>query len=316
MKKIIFFVMTVTLFNTLVFAQDLKNASDIPDIGHYPGFEIYDYYTTDYEEASYPVEIVDGKSSKTFKLEEITGKRTAIKYRLPDSDSVPFLKAYRSIERALTKNGYQIDITCVGSKQDCGFFIMRGLYRTSQLKKPVEIREFSNLNGEGFALITARKNNQRAILIFSYRIGRWFEYAVDYYELESLELVDLELTVNDMEQSLTNDGKIILTGVEFETDSADLTRNSNKTLATMAEFIKSNEGSYLIVGHTDAEGGYDYNLKLSSSRANAVKQALQSQHDIDRDRLKAIGIGYASPVSTNTTDEGRQQNRRVELVKE
>jgi len=67
---------------------------------------------------------------------------------------------------------------------------------------------------------------------------------------------------------------------------------------------------YDIQGHTDAYGNEDYNIKLSTSRAEAVKQYLINK-GIDSSSLRAQGFGSSMPIADNATNEGRLQNRRV-----
>ncbi len=70
-----------------------------------------------------------------------------------------------------------------------------------------------------------------------------------------------------------------------------------------------------IQGHTDSDGDDAYNKDLSERRAAAVKDYLVETFDIDPDRLQTAGFGESQPVADNSTPEGKQQNRRVELVK-
>ncbi len=73
-----------------------------------------------------------------------------------------------------------------------------------------------------------------------------------------------------------------------------------------------------MIGHTDNQGKFDYNIDLSNRRAAAVKKALVSPYDIDKGARPADprpGAGMMAPVATNDTDEGRAKNRRVALVK-
>jgi len=70
-----------------------------------------------------------------------------------------------------------------------------------------------------------------------------------------------------------------------------------------------------IEGHTDNTGSAAANQTLSEQRAAAVKQYLVAHYGVDAARLDAKGFGASKPVASNDTPEGRQQNRRVELVK-
>lgn len=70
-----------------------------------------------------------------------------------------------------------------------------------------------------------------------------------------------------------------------------------------------------IVGHTDADGNSDNNLKLSKNRAESVKNALVNLYNISADRLETDGKGSEVPVAENSTADGKAQNRRVEFIK-
>ena len=70
-----------------------------------------------------------------------------------------------------------------------------------------------------------------------------------------------------------------------------------------------------IEGHTDNVGAKDANLTLSERRALAVKKALVTDFQIDEARLQSQGFGDSKPAGSNATPEGRQNNRRVELVR-
>jgi len=69
-----------------------------------------------------------------------------------------------------------------------------------------------------------------------------------------------------------------------------------------------------VVGHTDGQGSEQYNKDLSTKRAQAVINALVTNFGIAENRLQARGVGELVPVATNRAKEGRQLNRRVELV--
>ena len=69
-----------------------------------------------------------------------------------------------------------------------------------------------------------------------------------------------------------------------------------------------------LVGHTDAVGALDGNIALSKRRAASVLERMVSAHGVPRERMDAEGMGYLSPVAPNTTPEGREANRRVEVI--
>jgi len=71
-----------------------------------------------------------------------------------------------------------------------------------------------------------------------------------------------------------------------------------------------------IVGHTDADGTDDSNLKLSKDRADAVKNTLVNIYNVDSGRLSTDGKGETEPVAENTDADGKAQNRRVEFIKQ
>ena len=70
-----------------------------------------------------------------------------------------------------------------------------------------------------------------------------------------------------------------------------------------------------IEGHTDNSGADDANQSLSEKRAAAVKNWLVAKGKVSADRLEAKGYGSSQPAASNETAEGKQTNRRVELVK-
>ncbi len=111
-------------------------------------------------------------------------------------------------------------------------------------------------------------------------------------------------------------GRVAIYGINFDFDRADIRPDSEPTLDEIAAVLKQNpELKIYIVGHADIVGDYQYNIKLSKERAQAVVDALISRYGIASDRLSAYGLGQVAPISTNDTDEGRSKNRRVELVK-
>ncbi len=101
--------------------------------------------------------------------------------------------------------------------------------------------------------------------------------------------------------------------ITFKTASADLNANFYKVLDSVTLVLKEFDKTLIDVeGHTDSDGADDYNLRLSQDRANSVGTYLQSR-GVNNQRIVVLGMGESRPIAPNTTPEGKQQNRRVEL---
>ena len=107
--------------------------------------------------------------------------------------------------------------------------------------------------------------------------------------------------------------KIILRGVNFDFDQAVIRHDAADILDEAAEILREQPNVEVSVdGHTDALGTDLYNQRLSEHRAQAVADYLSS-HGVSASRLHARGSGESRPVASNENEEGRAQNRRVEL---
>lgn len=103
--------------------------------------------------------------------------------------------------------------------------------------------------------------------------------------------------------------------VLFAFDEASLTAEAEEVLAEFADEIANRDLSALrIEGHTDSVGSATYNEELSLQRADAVRTFLQTQSVLSGITMETRGAGLSEPVADNETEEGRQQNRRVEII--
>jgi outer membrane protein OmpA-like peptidoglycan-associated protein len=120
-----------------------------------------------------------------------------------------------------------------------------------------------------------------------------------------------------MAQDISTAGKVAIYGIYFDFNKADVKPESDSTLKEIAKLLSQNPNLKLyVVGHTDNVGGFDYNMKLSQARAEAVVRVLTNQYKVNSNRLKSHGVGPLAPVTSNKTEQGRAKNRRVELVEQ
>jgi outer membrane protein OmpA-like peptidoglycan-associated protein len=129
------------------------------------------------------------------------------------------------------------------------------------------------------------------------------------------QLANAQQQLADLQAKQTDRGVVVTLGdVLFDTGQATLKPGADLAVNRLATYLSSNpKTKVLIEGHTDARGSEDYNIGLSDRRARAVSTALES-HGIAADQIQTLGRGKAYPVASNDTPEGRQQNRRVEIV--
>jgi outer membrane protein OmpA-like peptidoglycan-associated protein len=119
----------------------------------------------------------------------------------------------------------------------------------------------------------------------------------------------------DMFDAILRGNKLVSRNINFATNSATIDPGSKPYLELLTSFLKKNSRLKLAInGHTDSVGDNERNLLLSTARAEAVKKFLVDA-GIKADRLESKGFGASQPVSTNNTEEGRWQNRRVEFSK-
>jgi outer membrane protein OmpA-like peptidoglycan-associated protein len=133
------------------------------------------------------------------------------------------------------------------------------------------------------------------------------------FDIEAAKTLEVEVAL------VKKEFKIVLPEVYFEFNKSDIKPESYGVLDGGAETIKTvfagnPDVKIEVAGHTDSKGSDEYNLNLSNKRANAVKDYLVINHNLNPDRLMARGYGESRPVASNDTDAGRAKNRRVEFV--
>jgi chemotaxis protein MotB len=121
------------------------------------------------------------------------------------------------------------------------------------------------------------------------------------------------------------EGKLKVTFVDrilFDSGSVVIKSEGRKVLLTLADTFRANKDKYIVVeGHTDdvqigsaLAQKYPTNWELSAARATAVTRFLHEEGNIEPQRLTASGFSFYRPVADNDTQEGRKQNRRIEII--
>ncbi len=129
------------------------------------------------------------------------------------------------------------------------------------------------------------------------------------------QLANAQQQLADLQAKQTDRGVVVTLGdVLFDTGQATLKPGANLAINRLATYLSANPQTRIIVeGHTDSRGSDEYNEALSERRARAVATELESR-GVSAEQLQTLGRGKSFPVASNDTPEGRQQNRRVEIV--
>lgn len=134
-------------------------------------------------------------------------------------------------------------------------------------------------------------------------------------EKKNQQIQELKSKLSNLHPHRTDQGIMLTLGdVLFAFDSADLRPGASSTLDSIATFLQKHGNDRVkIVGYTDSKGPAPYNMKLSRRRALSVKNGLVTR-GVNAARLTTAGRGENNPVATNSTQTGRQKNRRVEFT--
>ncbi len=162
---------------------------------------------------------------------------------------------------------------------------------------------------------------QRVANIPQVELGRtrsvWFIFA-NATERDPMFLGPIRLAAGgaDLYDRLAESGRVATQGILFDVDSDRIRPESTPTLEEIGIMLQQHADLRITIeGHTDNTGDDAHNQQLSEMRAAAVRAFLIEHYGIDAGRLEAAGFGESRPVASNDTPEGRQGNRRVELVK-
>lgn len=170
---------------------------------------------------------------------------------------------------------------------------------------------FLNANEDKVAVFKFKKANQETWVKVEMGPNDGQNFTLIVLELEAMKQ---EITSDDILTALNTEGHIALY-INFATGKSDIDPGSQKIVDQIADMLSTNPSLKVSVeGHTDNTGTPAGNKTLSENRARAVMNACVAK-GIEGSRMSSKGWGQDKPVADNSTDDGKAQNRRVEIVK-
>lgn len=311
-------------------AQDMPGARDYPQLKRFEGSALVGYEVHDFDEVDFQTSTfkeLDLKSHQRVYAQaplHLEGKLTRLWYEAPGSTRA--LEIYRNYVNELSGHGFE---TLYDSTKDAG----AGEWSNFLATFTVDQRDFIKNNRSEYVMYAATTNDLRTgtfqkgnvtvrLIAISwpksdetYKSREGAYLAVDILETKAMEQKMVVVSASEIEKSITANGKVAIYGIHFDTGKSDIKPESKPSLEQIAAYLKASPKAKLhVVGHTDSVGSFESNLALSRQRATAVAVMLTKDYGIAAARLTGNGVASLAPVATNTADEGRAKNRRVELV--
>lgn len=321
--RVLFLFAFFLLLLPAAFAEDVEGVVEHPMVERYPGQDIRWQQIENY--MPYRVAIgpvtgyrriddwidTQGRVTRTFYQYDGTGHTYSEIY-------LNYLEALKAQDFEILGEGLSADRRGAGLGSTNWIGVSLGANKPS---KPGAVNSlFAGTSSSGGAgSIVARKTRAAGIAYVVINVeqhsAEMVGTLIDIIEVAAAEtgliVIDAEAIGTDMEEY----GRVVLDGIVFDFNSADLLPASNEALDAMATYLGANpDKRFYVVGHTDAVGTFAYNSKLSADRARAVVAALVDPRGIATERIEAHGVGPLVPVFSNANEAGRDKNRRVELV--
>lgn len=134
----------------------------------------------------------------------------------------------------------------------------------------------------------------------------------EFFRIEQVIFLNGDTNIDKVTTPISS--KLKFSSIEFEENKAEIREEMKQDLNKVVNFLLDNpEFKLKISGHTDSGGDKERNLKLSQQRAQAIKNYLVLQGDLDESRIESAGYGSSRPIVPEVTDEDKKLNRRVEF---
>ncbi len=289
--------------HALAQTHDVAGAKDYPGIGRFGGSVITGYQVKDFDAARMQAAAFkDGKPADARRLE---GRIVRIAYRTKPGPSI--LEVSRNFETQLAKAGFETLLAC--DTDACG-----GIPFTEAIDAlPIPQMWVDGFNYHYYAGHKTADGREIFASVVVSENNREIHAQLTVAELGAIKNKMVDAAA--MAKGLGEAGHIALYGIYFDTDKAVIKPESRSTLEQIAKLLTGQPKlNVFIVGHTDSQGTFEYNMDLSKRRAAAIAIELVRSYRIAPARLRSAGVGFLSPVGSNASESGRALNRRVELV--
>ncbi len=302
---------------------DVEGVQEHPLITRYPGQVITWQEIENYRAFKVPVGPVTGYR-QIGEWIETQGLVTRTLYTYRGTDRT-VSEIYQNYLEGLEAEGFEILATRYTPDRNGGDIASRSWTGVYQINNPwsksgeIGTQASGTSGSGGAAAIVATKDRAtgRVYVVVSTEQHNtdYVGTLVDIVEEAAAETGLIAVDAEAIGKGIREEGRVVLDGILFDYDKATIQPESASALQAAAEFIAANpEMRFYVVGHTDAKGELVYNRNLSQARAQAVADTLVEDYGVDRDRIEGHGVGPLVPVFTNSSEEGRARNRRVELV--
>lgn len=293
---------------------DSAEGGDHPLISRYAGAKLTHRTDTEFTE----VRLATGIADKNKQVPHLTlaGKSTLLHYKASKDQST--LQVFRNYQQALQEAGFTIVFSC--EHKSCGDNQLKHLWQGSPDRHRFKGYLSNSTNADDdYRMLTAHKEVNGKDTYLSIYVLKNSEHsnvdiAHDIVELSSMKTDRVSIDSTYLQNQLMENGKVVLHGLHFASDSAQLLPESTDALTVILSYLKQHpKQSFYVVGHTDNTGSHEHNMQLSDARATSVVNELKKQ-GITAERLFAAGVGPMSPLQKNNTEQHKANNRRVELV--
>lgn len=308
--SLLFFLQCLLISPQILLAQakDIPNSQDHPAVSRFAGSVIKFYDQKIFDAYSLRLGPIDRGKEAAAKKQDLEGLITRIIYQSPKTNSV--LEVFRNYEQALVQGGFEQMYKCELGACGNGFSASYPSGSMGHVRGFVEQQRY-------LAMQRSDDNGTQYVAVFIVLTHDGPVTRLDVVEMKPMKTGQVTVSAAQLKSDFEKTGKAVIQQVYFESGKAALKPESKPALEEVAKFLKEKSDlNIYVVGHTDSDGGFEFNQQLSQQRAQAVVDELAQKHGIASNRLIAKGVSYLCPVADNGTDAGKAKNRRVELVKQ